>query len=152
MLEQKLIVNRYIDLTLANNAAPPYADGDFVTVPVQQCYLRESTGIFSKRSSVQQGRGPKAHRNFKWLPWLPGAISEVALAHRGGRGSKADGRQGLRLGELHHLDLRGERLPKLAHRQTVGQLHRVGPSATRRPPPARSRFRGLSSRPTSCSA
>ena len=79
MLEQKLIVNRFIDLNLAHAAAPPYADGAFVTVPVQQCYLQESTGVFTKTSAVQAGVGPKAHRNFKWLPWLPGAISEVAL-------------------------------------------------------------------------
>jgi hypothetical protein len=79
MLEQKLIVNRFINLTLAPPPAPAYADGAFVLVPVQQCYLQESTGFFKKTSTVQAGVGPKAHRNFKWLPWLPGAISEVAL-------------------------------------------------------------------------
>jgi hypothetical protein len=79
MLEQKLIVNRYINLALQNVAAPNYADGDFVRVQVQDCYLAESTGVFTKTSAVRAGSGPKAHRNFKWLPWLPGAISEVAL-------------------------------------------------------------------------
>lgn len=79
MLEQKLIVNRLIDLNLAPLPAPAYADGDFVLVPVQQCYLRESTGVFTKTSTVQPAPGPKAHRNFKWLPWLPGAIAECAL-------------------------------------------------------------------------
>jgi hypothetical protein len=79
MLEQKLIVNRYINLALQNIAAPHYADGDFVRVQVQDCYLAESTGVFTKTSAVRAGTGPKAHRNFKWLPWLPGAISEVAL-------------------------------------------------------------------------
>ncbi len=79
MLEQKMIVNRYINLTLATPAMPTYTNGDFVSVPVQQCYLQESTGIFTKSSNVQAGIGVKAHRNFKWLPWLPGAISEVAL-------------------------------------------------------------------------
>src|SRR5437016_5586767 len=79
MLERKLIVNRLINLNLAHAVAPHYADGDFVRVPVQDCYLQQSTGVFTKTSGVRAGTGLKAHRNFKWLPWLPGAISEVAL-------------------------------------------------------------------------
>jgi len=79
MLEQKLIVNRFINLNIPPIVVPPYAGGDFVSVPVQQGYLQESTGFFKKSSDVQVRVGPKAHRNFKWLPWLPGAISEIAL-------------------------------------------------------------------------
>lgn len=79
MLEQKLILNRFINLNLPPAVVPVYVLGDFVTVPVQNCYLQESTGIFKKTSNVLAGTGLKAHRNFKWLPWLPGAISEVAL-------------------------------------------------------------------------
>lgn len=79
MIEQKLIVNRYFNLNIPVVTVPPYTDGDFVLVPVQQMYFQESTGVFTKTSSVQSGTGPKTHRNFKWLPWLPGAISEVAL-------------------------------------------------------------------------
>jgi hypothetical protein len=79
MLEQKLVVGKFFNLTLVPPAMPPFANGDFVLVPVQQCYLMESSGVFTKTSLVQAGPGPKAHRNFKWLPWVPGAISEVAL-------------------------------------------------------------------------
>lgn len=81
MLERKLIVDRYINLNNAFPAVPGVKDGSFVSVPVQDCYLQESTGFFKKTSGIQVGGGggPKAHRNFKWLPWLPGRISEVNL-------------------------------------------------------------------------
>ncbi|HJQ58075.1 MAG TPA: hypothetical protein VJ890_14290 [Vineibacter sp.] len=79
MLEQKLIVDRFIVMTFNNAAPPPGAAGSFATMPVQDFYLQESTGIFSKTSTVQAGTGPKAHRKFKWLPWVSGRISEVAL-------------------------------------------------------------------------
>ncbi len=78
MLEQKLIVGRYINLNLAP-PVPAYNVGDFVRVLALDCYLQESTGTFKKTSVVQAAQGPKARRNFKWLPWLPGGISEVAL-------------------------------------------------------------------------
>ena len=81
MLERKLIVNRYIELNLTPAPRRQYADGDFVLVPVQNCYLKESKGLFTKTSGVREGVGSKAHRNFKWLPWLPGAITEVALTN-----------------------------------------------------------------------
>jgi hypothetical protein len=48
-------------------------------MPVQDCYLQESTGVFTKTSGIVAGTGPKAHRNFKWLPRVSGRISEVAL-------------------------------------------------------------------------
>jgi hypothetical protein len=79
MLEQKLIVDRVINFTIANSAPPPGPLGSFATMPVQSCYLQESTGVFTKTSLIQAGAGPKAHRNFNWLPWVPGRISEVAL-------------------------------------------------------------------------
>jgi hypothetical protein len=79
MLETKLIVGRFINLSIPQPPAPAYANGAFVTVPVQDCYLKESTGVFTKTSAVEQAVGPKLHRRFKWLPWLPGAISTVAL-------------------------------------------------------------------------
>jgi hypothetical protein len=81
MLEQKLIVNRFIDLTLVPPIVRGYNNGDFVTIRVQRYYLQESTGTFTKTSAILPGGGPKAHRNFVWLPWLPGAISEVPLLH-----------------------------------------------------------------------
>jgi hypothetical protein len=79
MFEQKLIVGRYIDLVLPPIAPPAYALGAFVPVAPIQLYLQESTGVFKKTSDIQVGTGPKAHRNFVWLPWLPGGISEVPL-------------------------------------------------------------------------
>ncbi len=79
MLEQKLIVDRLINLNIANPPPPAGAAGSFATMPVQDCYLEESSGIFTKTSTVHMAAGPKAHRNFKWLPWVSGRISEVAL-------------------------------------------------------------------------
>lgn len=79
MLETKLIVDRFINLNLTPPAAPTYTPGDFELAPVQQCYLQESSGVFTKSSNILAAPGTKAHRNFKFLPWLSGAISEVAL-------------------------------------------------------------------------
>jgi hypothetical protein len=79
MFEQKLIVGRYIDLVLPPIAPHAYAQGAFVPVAPIQLYLNESTGVFKKTSDIAVGAGPKAHRNFAWLPWLPGGISETPL-------------------------------------------------------------------------
>ncbi len=81
MLEQKLIVNRFINLTL-RPVPRTYTHGGFVTVSVQNYYLQKSTGTFTKTSTILAEEGAKANRNFVWLPWLPGAISEVALLHK----------------------------------------------------------------------
>src|SRR5262245_27070643 len=80
MLQQKLIIDRYIDLNLNVPAIPAFNQGDFVTVTTYDCYLQESTGVFKKSSGIQAGLGAKAHRNFRWLPWIPGAIAETPLA------------------------------------------------------------------------
>ncbi|MES2771720.1 MAG: hypothetical protein V4623_07030 [Pseudomonadota bacterium] len=79
MLEQKLIVNRLINLSLINKPVLPYTHGSFVTVATQNYHLCESTGFHTKSSLIQAGTHPKSHRNFRWLPWLPGAISETTL-------------------------------------------------------------------------
>jgi hypothetical protein len=80
MLERKLLVGRYINREVLRGApVPAYAEGEFVEVPVRQCYLQESTGLFRKESAIIDGDGPKEHRRFKWLPWLAGAISRVDL-------------------------------------------------------------------------
>ncbi len=79
MLEKYLTVGSYINLNLINPRVDPYKGGQFVLVPVQNCYLQEATGIFTKTAQVQPGVGPKPPRNFKYLPWLGGAISEMAL-------------------------------------------------------------------------
>lgn len=82
MFEQKLIVGRYINLP--NAVVMPGglvlgAVGSFQLVPLQTCNLQESTGVFTKTSVVQAGVGAKAHRSFRFLPWLSGRISEVDL-------------------------------------------------------------------------
>ena len=83
MLEQKMIVGRYLDLTgVPPSPPPPAVLGVFVAGVAQQGYIQESTGIFTKTSNIAWAPGalgPKAHRTFNWLPWVPGGISEVAL-------------------------------------------------------------------------
>jgi hypothetical protein len=66
------------------------AVGSFVMVPLQTCYLQESTGVLTKTSGVQAGAGPKARRNFRFLPWLPGRISEVDLVTSAASGASLD--------------------------------------------------------------
>ena len=82
MFEQKLIVGRLINLPNAVVMPPNVvmgAVGAFVMTPLQTCYLQESTGVFTKTSTVAAGAGAKARRNFRFLPWLSGRISEVDL-------------------------------------------------------------------------
>jgi hypothetical protein len=82
MLERKLIVDRYLNIPsrLALDGQPPtYNDGDFVTGNGKPFTVEESSGILTKKSDISPGAGQKAHRNFVWLPWLPGAISEVQI-------------------------------------------------------------------------
>jgi hypothetical protein len=79
MLQQKLIVGRYFDFTVPDSPRPTGDPGSFQPVDGQQCYLQESTGVFTKTSAVVDGPGEKEHRNFIWLPWVPGRITEVPL-------------------------------------------------------------------------
>jgi hypothetical protein len=82
MLETKLIVGRY--LNLPNNVVMPpivnlAAVGSFQLVALTTVHIEESTGVFTKTSGVTQGLSQKGHRNFRFLPWLSGRISEADL-------------------------------------------------------------------------
>ena len=86
MLQQKLIVGRYINLTSPAIANIPHNNGDFVAQPQCLLTLQQSTttgsffkGTKKRQSSVVGGVGAKAHRNFQWLTWLPGAITHVPV-------------------------------------------------------------------------
>lgn len=82
----KFIVGRYLDLPVAgfqNNPTllnVPDAPEHFAAVPNIQYEILQSTGVFQKRSTVSAGTNLKTHRNFRWLPWIPGAVSFVTLA------------------------------------------------------------------------
>jgi hypothetical protein len=81
MIEQKLIVGRWIDVPLqvpANNG--PAVDG-FQPLHNVMLHINESTrvSIFgAKTSTVSAGHIEKLHRNYQWLEWLPGLVSEVS--------------------------------------------------------------------------
>jgi hypothetical protein len=82
VLERKLIVDRYLKMParlVLDGQAPQYNDGDFVRVNGSPFTIEESSGILTKKSDISAGAGQKAHRNFVWFPWLPGAISEVQI-------------------------------------------------------------------------
>jgi hypothetical protein len=82
MLEDKLLAGRYINLP-NNVVMPPIANlqpvGSFQLVGLTTVHIQESTGVFTKTSGVAQGASQKAHRNFRFLPWLAGRISEADL-------------------------------------------------------------------------
>jgi hypothetical protein len=82
MLEQKLIVDRFLDLPQAlltrPGLVPPQKPGDFMTHPPKIYHIQESTGAFTKTSAVMPGAGP-AHRTFNWLPYTAGLITQVAM-------------------------------------------------------------------------
>jgi hypothetical protein len=79
MIEQKLIVGRFIRFPAAGPKVV-YQPGDFLLQPDVSLTIEQSKGFSTKTSNITAGVGAKAHRNFKWLAWYPGAISEVALA------------------------------------------------------------------------
>lgn len=78
MIEQKLKVDRYFNLTNPTIASQRYEDGDFITQQTKRLTLEQSTGIINKKSNILTGQGAKAHRNFQWLAWFPGAINQVS--------------------------------------------------------------------------
>lgn len=84
----KLIQNRYLTLP-SFDQSPPSADpampADFVRAPgrVYNIHESESSGFMgmTKTSTVQQGaHGSKAHRTFRWLPWVLGKVSCISLS------------------------------------------------------------------------
>src|SRR5580658_5810971 len=79
---QKLIVGRFIHFRYPQppNGCKAQYPAIFITVPQNLMMINESTGIFTKTSSITSGsHQTKAWRNFGWLPWLPGSISEVDM-------------------------------------------------------------------------
>lgn len=84
MIQQKLEVGRY--LNFPSPSSQPLAPGaasvlfDFVTLQSMPLHIEESTGVFTKVSSVSAGtHATKGHRNFNWLEYRPGYITEVPL-------------------------------------------------------------------------
>jgi len=78
MIEQKLIIGRFIRFPAAGMKLI-YNLGDFLTQPTMALKIEESTGFRTKTSAITPGTGAKAHRNFQWLTWYPGAVSQVPI-------------------------------------------------------------------------
>lgn len=90
----KLIVGRYLDLPNFDAAPPVIAGGtavptDFALVTAREYALQESVGSgafnTTRTSAVTPVATPaqahaKAHRNFRWLPWIKGKVSCTPLA------------------------------------------------------------------------
>ncbi len=95
MIEAKLLVGRYLQVTTAPSRAPQGTPPAFVNVMCPTLTIQESTrrnpgaalnpfrNVGGQReSAVVAGTNPnKVHRNFKWLPWYQGDISETVLDH-----------------------------------------------------------------------
>lgn len=79
MLESKLLINRYITLPFSTAGITDQSAANFQRIESPPYYLKESKGLRTKSSQVIQGDGPKPHRRFVWLPWIPGQISEIEL-------------------------------------------------------------------------
>jgi hypothetical protein len=84
MIQQKLEVGRY--LNFPSPTPQPLAAGaaavlfDFVSLQPMPLHIDESTGVFTKVSAVSAGaHATKGHRNFNWLEYRPGYITEVPL-------------------------------------------------------------------------
>jgi hypothetical protein len=76
-IEQKLIVDRFLEFTMPTIASPPIPADKFFNQNRIDLTITESTGDSQKQSSIVEGTGKKVHRNFQWLAWVPGAISAV---------------------------------------------------------------------------
>lgn len=85
MIEGKLIVGRYIDLStppMVNSG--PVANGfqRLNSVPLHINESKMAHGFFGKKTSTTGGGHiAKAHRNYQWLEWRPGFVSEVVQNH-----------------------------------------------------------------------
>lgn len=87
MFQKKLVEGSYFDLSYAAPGPVAYAAGDFVTAPVQDYSTNDSTTAqhanlgkkVTTRTIQPNVHATKAHRNFRFLPWYSGAISEVRL-------------------------------------------------------------------------
>ena len=83
MIQQKLVVGRYLNFAqplqqpTAGAAPAPFG---FTPLQPMPLFIQESTGIFTKTSAVGAGaHATKGHRDFQWLEYRPGYITEVAL-------------------------------------------------------------------------
>lgn len=85
MIEAKLLVGRFLTITVPPARAVTGNPAAFVNVVCPPLRIEEShrkvwhkSGI--RESNVLPGANPgKLHRNFKWLPWYKGDISETDL-------------------------------------------------------------------------
>jgi hypothetical protein len=85
MFERKLVVGRYISLTVDFHVPPPANSlGEFQSVELKSLYLQQSVRSWNKRGSLATERTddlmqPKLHRRFNWLPYSPGIITQTPL-------------------------------------------------------------------------
>ena len=83
MLEQKLVVGRYIDLPFGSwLTLGPDVHG-FRRASPDIRHINESTSMSflgPRKSDTGVGQVGKARRNFIWLPYLAGCVSEVSVA------------------------------------------------------------------------
>jgi len=86
MLEQKLIVGRFFDLppivTTPVYVGPAVNFFHEVTSVIRHLNESTKTSFFGPKSSTtgMGAHASKAHRNFVWLPWEKGFVTEVQLA------------------------------------------------------------------------
>ncbi|NQZ30558.1 MAG: hypothetical protein HRU06_04745 [Oceanospirillaceae bacterium] len=81
MIEQKLIVGRWIDVPLQVPVNNGPAVGGFQPLNNVMLHINESTRMSAfgaKTSTVTTGHIAKNNRNYQWLEWLPGLVSEVS--------------------------------------------------------------------------
>lgn len=80
MLEGKLVVGRYVTLTIPVQLANGPPVNGIQPMQTQTMHINESTRahVFgSKTSTTGMGHIAKAHRNYQWLEWVKGMVSEV---------------------------------------------------------------------------
>lgn len=81
MIEDKLRVGRYINLTIPAQPNGAAVNNGIQRLATVRMHINESTkpGLFGpKTSTTGLGHIQKNHRNFGWLEWRPGFVSEVA--------------------------------------------------------------------------
>lgn len=80
---EKMIVGRYLNLHTLPQLAHLPPPGGFFATPNTHYYLDQSHKAGGKRTSgyhhVPAPEVRKAHRNFRWLPWAAGSITELRI-------------------------------------------------------------------------
>jgi hypothetical protein len=87
MIERKLIVGRYLDFVIPAIVPAPFAAGALMPFAPMPFTIQESEtsgwpGSRRRQSAVVGGANPapaKVHRNFQWLPYVPGAVTHVVV-------------------------------------------------------------------------